>query len=133
VAYDEALATRTRKALAAHRDAAGAAVEKKMFGGLAFLVRGHMCCGILADRLVVRLGAGQETGALAELHVRPMDFTGRPMKGFLYVEPEGTRAAQDLSRWIDRAVRHARSLPPRTGSGRAAARPARRQRSARRG
>ena len=128
--YDELLAARVREVLAADRDAGEEIEEKKMFGGLAFMVRGHMCCGITGENLMARLGGAQELEALAEPHVRPMDFTGRPLKGFVYVEPEGTRSAKDLNTWVGRCVRHVLSLPPKSGEERTVRTPARRKRSA---
>jgi hypothetical protein len=125
--YDEMLAARVRNVLAADPDVGDKAVEKKMFGGLAFMVRGHMCCGITGENLMVRLGEAQELESLAEPHVRPMDFTGRPLKGFVYVEPEGTRSTKDLSKWVSRSIRHVASLPPKGGKARTARTTARRK------
>jgi TfoX/Sxy family transcriptional regulator of competence genes len=116
--YDETLADRVRNVLTADREIIGDLEEKKMFGGLAFMLRGHMCCGITSDNLMVRLGGAQELEALAEPHVRPMDFTGRPMKGFVYVEPEGTRSEKDLRRWVGLSVRHVLSLPLKSSHSR---------------
>ena len=82
MAYDEMLADRVRAAITALD---GNVTERKMFGGLAFLLEGNMCCGVLGDRLVLRLGAE----ALREPHTRPMDFTGRAMASMMYVAPEG--------------------------------------------
>ena len=83
MAYDERLAQRVREELA---DRPGYA-EKKMFGGLCFLLRGNMCCGVGKDGLMVRVGPEQYESALADDHARQMDFTGRPMKGFVFVHP----------------------------------------------
>lgn len=88
-------------------------VERKMFGGLAFMVRGNMCCGVVGGELMVRVGADAHGQLAAEPHARPMDFTGRPMKGMLYVGAPGTDADADLRRWVERVVAHARSLPPK--------------------
>ena len=96
--YNEQLAERVRKALARHRDI----TEKKMFGGLSFLRSGKMLCGVLRDYLVVRVNPEEAAKLLQKPHVRPMDFTGRPMKGFLYVEPGGYKSAAQLSGWIER-------------------------------
>jgi len=82
-----------------------------MFGGLCFTVGGHMCCGVAGHDLVVRVGPAKLTEALAEPHARPMDFTGRPLKGFVYVGPAGCRRPTDLARWIRRALSFASSLP----------------------
>jgi TfoX/Sxy family transcriptional regulator of competence genes len=100
MAYDEALADRIRTAL---RDRADVA-ERKMFGGIAFMVAGKMACGVIHDDLMVRVGREGHDPALAEPHTRPMDFTGRPMRGMVYVGPAGVRSEADLARWIGRAV-----------------------------
>jgi len=97
VAYDEQLATRVRKAL-------GEKVvfeERKMFGGLCFLVRGGMACGISGKDLMVRVGNDRYEIALAEPHVRPMDFTGKPLKGMVYVNALGTREDAAIARWVE--------------------------------
>ena len=109
MAYDERLAARVRDQLALESDV----VERKMFGGLAFMVRGNMCCGVVGDELMVRVGAGAHDRLVAEPHARPMDFTGRPMKGMLYVGAPGLDGDADLGRWVERGVAHARSLPPK--------------------
>ena len=107
MAYDEAVAGRIREALAG----APAVVEKRMFGGIAFMVRGNMCCGVIGDRLMLRVGPkGYET-ALSRPHARAMDFTGRPMKGMVYVEPEGFASPGDLKAWIGKAMAFTLSLP----------------------
>jgi TfoX/Sxy family transcriptional regulator of competence genes len=107
MAYDEDLAARVRRVLARRRGV----TEKKMFGGLAFMVGGNMCCGIVRDELMVRVGPERYEEALTDAHVRPMDFTGRPMKGMIFVEAEGCRADKDLERWVGLGVDLARSLP----------------------
>jgi TfoX/Sxy family transcriptional regulator of competence genes len=107
MAFDEEVAARVRKALAGTRDV----VEKRMFGGVAFMVRGNMCCGVIGDRLMLRVGPkGYET-ALSRPHAKAMDFTGRPMKGMVYVEPAGFASPRDLKKWIDRAMEFSFSLP----------------------
>ena len=107
MAYDEGVAKRVRGALGKTRDV----VEKKMFGGIAFMVRGNMCCGVIGDRLMLRVGPDGYEAALVRPHARRMDFTGRPMKGLVYVEPEGFASAGDLKRWIAKAMEFALSLP----------------------
>jgi TfoX-like protein len=113
VAYDTDLAKRVRAAL--HRATARTALpqEIKMFGGLCFTVDGHMCCGVIGHDLVVRVGPTRFLAALAEPHARPMDFTGRPLKGFVYVGPAGCRRPADLANWIRRSLAFAGSLPPK--------------------
>jgi TfoX/Sxy family transcriptional regulator of competence genes len=106
MAYDMGLAERIRGTL----DEQIGVSEKTMFGGIAFLVRGHMSVGIVQDKLMVRVGPEDYERALKERHARPMDFTGRPMKGFVYVLPAGYEADGDLARWVERGVQHAISL-----------------------
>jgi hypothetical protein len=108
VAYDEDLADRVRSVL----PAAEAIAERQMFGGLAFMLGGHMFCGVVKDTLMVRLGPDRAELALREPYVRPMDFTGRPMKGMIFVEPGGL-AGSALGRWVDAAADYVRGLPPK--------------------
>ena len=107
MAFDEGLAQRLREHL---RDVPGIE-EKRMFGGLAFMVRGNMCCGVLASNLMARVGAEQYETCLAHPHARKMDFTGKPLRGFLYVDEEGIEEDDDLQEWIDRAYRFVETLP----------------------
>jgi TfoX/Sxy family transcriptional regulator of competence genes len=100
MAYDDALADRTRRAVGPRPDV----IEKKMFGGLAFLQDGRMFCGIVKDELMVRVGPERYEAALAEPHVRPMDFTGRPMTGYVYVAQAGTRTERALRKWVERGA-----------------------------
>ena len=86
--------------------------ERKMFGGLAFMLDGHMCCGIVGHDLMLRLGKDQAAQALEQPHVRPMDFTGRPMSGMVYIEPGGLDDVA-LNRWLNQAAAFARALPPK--------------------
>jgi len=109
VTYDEGLAERVRGAM----DHLHGVVEKKMFGGLAFMVRGHMSVGIVKDELMVRAGPEACAYLAAKPHARVMDFTGRPMKGFLFVEAAGLEEDHDLAHWIGHAVEYALSLPPK--------------------
>ena len=106
--YDEKLAARVRALLANRTDVS----ERKMFGGLTFMVAGHMFCGVNGNELIVRLDPDHEDDALARAHARPMDFTGRPMSGFVTVQPEGLKGAQ-LNRWVQEALTRAKSLPPK--------------------
>jgi TfoX/Sxy family transcriptional regulator of competence genes len=109
MAYDERLAQRVRAALAPRRNV----IERRMFGGLCYMVGEHMACGVVEDRLMVRLAPQEAVERLAEPHVKPMDFTGRPLRGFLFVEPEGIRTSGQLTRWIERAASFAESQPPK--------------------
>lgn len=97
MAYDEKLAGRIRALLEGKRGIA----EKRMFGGVAFLLKKKMCCGFLNADLVARVGADRYGPALKRRHVRPMNFTGRALKGFVYVGPGATRTRRDLQRWLD--------------------------------
>lgn len=109
MAYDEMLAGRLRDALRG----AGPVSEKKMFGGIAFMLNGNMCCGVVKDTLMVRVPPGQYEMMLKEPHVRPMDFTGRPLRGFVYVDPKGLRTDGALEKWLKRTLAFASSLPPK--------------------
>jgi len=113
MAFDEKLAARVRELLADRSDV----TERRMFGGLTFMVRGHMCCGVQADELILRLGPAGADEALASPHARPMDFTGRPLAGFVTVGRDGL-SARALARWVERAVAWAESLPPNTSKRR---------------
>jgi TfoX/Sxy family transcriptional regulator of competence genes len=107
MAYDEGLAERLRDVLVEE----SGITERKMFGGLAFLLHDNMCCGVNGEQLMLRIGADGEAAALAEPHARPMDFTGRPLAGFVYVGAEGFESDADLEAWVARAVAFARTLP----------------------
>lgn len=108
MAYDAALAERIRSVLAARDDV----TERKMFGGIAFLIGGRMAVGVIHDDLMVRIGADAHDDAVAQAHVRPMDFTGRPMRGFVYVAPAGVADDPELTRWVEAGVAFAESQPP---------------------
>jgi TfoX N-terminal domain len=107
VAYSEELADRIREAI----DGRPGVTERKMFGGIAWMVNGNMACGIIGEDLMVRLDRDDAEAALAEQHVGPMDFTGRPMRGFIVVEAEGVEADAALGRWVDAGADFADSLP----------------------
>ena len=102
MAYDENLARRIRDVSRDRRDI----VERKMFGGLTFLLRGRMCWGIVGNDLMVRVADDEFDAVMREPHVRPMDFTGKPLKGFVYVSPPGFRTPAALRAWLaqDRLV-----------------------------
>lgn len=109
MAYDEGLAHRLRELLG--DDAAVS--EKKMFGGLCFLHAGHMVCGIVRDELMLRVGPEAYDACLAEPHAREMDFTGRALRGMIYVGTDGFAEDEDLEAWVERARSYARTLPPK--------------------
>ena len=109
MAYSDTLAERVRHLLSAERPVS----ERQMFGGLAFMVRGHMCCGIQGERLMARVGPELYNEALKWPHARPMDFTGKRIRGFLYVQPPGLKTAAQLRRWISASVAYVRSVPPK--------------------
>jgi TfoX/Sxy family transcriptional regulator of competence genes len=104
----EELADRIRRVLRGRRDVA----EQRMFGGIAFMVQGHMACGTVRGSLMVRLGEAGAAAALKQPYVDPMDFTGKVLKTMAYVRPEGIRSDRDLKTWVTLAADFARSLPP---------------------
>lgn len=107
MAYDEGLAQRLREA----SEGQPGLSEKKMFGGLCFLVSGNMCFGVVGEELMVRVGPDTYEACLAEPHARKMDFTGRAMKGLVYVAPDGFDSDEDLAAWVERGMDFAGSLP----------------------
>ena len=109
MAYDEELAIRLRGLIGTEPGLA----EKKMFGGLAMLLHGNMAVGVHGAGLIVRTDPGRQEQLLAEPGARVFDLTGRPMKGWLVVDPDGCTKDADLRRWVDRGVSYARSLPPK--------------------
>ena len=109
MAYDEELAWRIRTVLPRHQGI----TEKKMFGGISFMLGGNMCCGVMGNDLVVRVGPERHEEALAKPHARPMDFTGRPLRGLVYVGPGAHQASDTLREWVKRGVDFAESLPPK--------------------
>lgn len=109
MAYDQKLATRVRQALARQK----AVTEIKMFGGLCFTIRGNMCCGVLNDDLVLRVPREHYEQILKKTHVRPMNFTGRPLRGLIFVGPPGVTSDKKLREWIAASVQYAMSLPPK--------------------
>ena len=122
MAYDEKAAARLRAALAPLLEADDQVVERKMFGGLALMVNGYMAAGLLGDELVLRLGPDEAAKALEHPGVRPMDFTGRPMRGLVYVAPGAYRGAA-LARWLRQALDQLRRSPPKKPRRRARPRP----------
>jgi TfoX/Sxy family transcriptional regulator of competence genes len=107
MAYDETLAHRVRHALSGQTGIA----EKKMFGGLTFMLQGNMCCGVVGETLMLRVGPDKYEDALGQPHARPMDFSGKPMRGMVYVDPAGIETDAYLHTWVGRAVDFALSLP----------------------
>ena len=104
MAFDEDLANRIRRALGARKEFN----ERKMFGGLAFLYQGRMCCGIVGNDLMVRVPIDEFDAVLRRRYVRPMDFTGKPLRGFVYVSPPGCSTAASLRAWLTRGERAAK-------------------------
>jgi len=109
MAFDEGLAERIREAM---REDPGIS-ERKMFGGLCFMHQGNMCFGIVGHELMVRVGAAAYESALDQPHAREMDFTGRSMRGMVYVDETGFAEDADLDEWLQRGLDHAASLPPK--------------------
>jgi TfoX/Sxy family transcriptional regulator of competence genes len=107
MAFDENLAARIRVALVRKKGVE----EKKMFGGVGFLLHGNMLVGVWKDSLIVRLGPDNYDDALLESHVREFDITGRAMKGWVLVEPEGVEDDDQLKGWIERALKFVKALP----------------------
>ena len=109
MAYDETVAERVRQAFKSY----SGVKERRMFGGLTFLLKGHMCCGVIKDELMVRVGPDAYQEALGQPCAREMDFTGQPLKGLVYVASEGFESDQSLRDWVDRGTCYALSLPPK--------------------
>jgi TfoX/Sxy family transcriptional regulator of competence genes len=109
MAYDEGLAQRVREVL----EEQPGFDEKKMFGGICFLLHGNMACGILKDEIIVRVGTENYDALLKLPHTRKFDFTGRPMKGWLMVSHEGLESDDDLCEWVHKGVDYALSIPPK--------------------
>src|SRR5689334_7629315 len=110
MAYDEALAERVRDLLAVRADV----TERKMFGGIGFMVGGNMACGVSStSELIVRLDAEEHERALSEPHVRLFEVGGRQMSGWILVDPAALEADEDLAGWVDAGADFASSLPPK--------------------
>ena len=109
MAYDEGLAERIREHFQQRTDVE----EKGMFGGLCFMVSNHMCCGITRDTLMARVGPANYEKCLAKKQASVMDFTGKTMKGLIYVAPEGIEDDPELSEWLDICLSFIESLPPK--------------------
>ena len=113
MAFDEALAERIRPVIGAR----SAVTERRMFGGIAWMLGGHLAVGVVGDELMVRVDPEDGERALGEPHVRAFDMSGRPMRGFLLVAPEALDDDAELARWIDVGADHAASLPPKAPKG----------------
>ena len=109
MAYSEELAERIRASIGKRKGVG----EIKMFGGLCFTLNGNMACGVMGDSMMVRIGADQYEAALKLKHAKPMDFTGREIKGMVYVTNEGCRTAAQVKPWVERALKFVEPLPPK--------------------
>lgn len=109
MAFDEGLAERIRDHFHDRNDVE----EKKMFGGLCFMVSNHMCCGIVKDMLMARVGPDNYEKCLVKKYASEMDFTGKAMKGMIYVSPEGLESDSDLASWLNICIDFIESLPPK--------------------
>ena len=109
MAFDNTLADRLRKQLGKRKGL----TEKKMFGGLSFLLNGNMCCGVHGQEMIVRLDPAESDQALRNKHTRIFDLTGRPMKGWIVVQPKGLLMEKDFEHWVKAGVNYAASLPPK--------------------
>lgn len=107
MAFDETLANRLRNLFAGNHDIS----EKKMFGGLCLLCRGHMFLGIVNNELMARVGPDNYLAALQQPHVRQMDFTGKPMKGYVFVSSDGIASDQQLEKWAELCLHFVDTLP----------------------
>jgi TfoX/Sxy family transcriptional regulator of competence genes len=113
VGYDEKTAERVRRILARRRDV----VEKRMVGGLSFMVSGNMCCGVSGTALMVRVGPEARERFLAQPHVRPMKLGARTLDGFICVDPAGFRTETALRNWIQRSIDFVSTLPAKETRG----------------
>ena len=109
MAYDEGLAHRIREQL----DNYIGVSEKKMFGGIAFFLNGNMACGVSGDQLMVRVGKDRYEEALSQPYANEFDMTGRPMRGWVTIDPLGYESDAALSDWVNQGVTFAQSLPPK--------------------
>ncbi len=112
--YDERMVERARRILSGRRDV----VEKRMVGGRSFMVNGSMCCGVTGTALMVRVGPEAYERALALPHVRPMAFAGRPLVGFVCIDPGGYRTDTALAAWVQRGIHFVSTLPAKRPAAR---------------
>lgn len=117
MAFDESLAARIRDALARKKGVE----EKTMFGCVCFLLHGNALAGVWQDRLIARLGPDESEAAMSEPHVRAFDITGKPMRNWVAVEPEGVEDDDQLKAWVERAAKFVETLPGKHSSAKAAA------------
>jgi TfoX/Sxy family transcriptional regulator of competence genes len=110
MAFSESLALRIRQVLGHHRGV----VEKKMFGAVGFLLNGNMCVGVWKNSLIVRLDAQDSESTLNEPNVVAFDITGRPMKGWVMIEPDGIESEKQLNTWVQRAMEFVKTLPAKS-------------------
>jgi TfoX/Sxy family transcriptional regulator of competence genes len=123
MAYDQKLEGRIRDLLGPREDLEA----RKMFGGLCFLVNGNMACGVLNADFIAKVDPERHDALLKKPGARPFDFSGRPMRGILYVGPEGVKTSKDLRFWVETSLAHALSKPPKTGKKKAIAKKAARK------
>lgn len=109
MAYDDGLAHRVREALGPRPGLS----EREMFGGLGFMLGGNMCCGVTGDSLVARVGPGAYDDALETPDARPFDFTGREMRGWVFVDHDGLSSDRALAEWVGRSLEFVETLPPK--------------------
>ena len=114
MAYDEAFAERVRGAIGPRPDV----VEIKMFGGLCFMLHGNMFAGVVRNDLMLRVGKDAFAETLTRPGAKPMDFTGRPMVGMVFVEPQGCASKESLQAWLDDAVGFVETIPPKAAKPR---------------
>jgi TfoX/Sxy family transcriptional regulator of competence genes len=107
MAYSESLAERIRGVLKGNRNI----TEKRMFGGVCFLLHGNILVGVWKTSLIARVGPEESEAALKQEHVREMDITGKPMKGWILIEPEGVDHDDDLRKWVDHSIAFVKTLP----------------------
>src|SRR3989337_3979908 len=109
MAYDENLALRVRKLIGPTKGSS----EREQFGGVAFLLRGNVACGIIGNELLVRVGPQRHDEAMSSQDAKPFSLTGRPSKGWVLVAPSGLRSPARLKKWVEMGLEFAKSLPPK--------------------
>lgn len=114
MAFDEGLAERIRETLIRRPDFSDNFSEKQMFGGISFMCHGQVFVGIFGDVLMARVGPNQYRSALAKPHVREMDITGKPMNGYVFIDPPGFEEDEDLEKWVLLCRSYVQSLPAKS-------------------